>query len=62
MWMALKARIAAMRPVASTLDMLWEQAQQAWADIPTLQVNHQIERMNERLTAIKAANGKATNF
>jgi len=51
-----------MRPVASTLDILWAHAQQGWDEISIDQVNHQIGRKNSRLLAVKSAKGKVTGY
>lgn len=62
MWYNCKCKVASFCPIASNLDMLWEQIEQAWNDIPQKFINDQIERMSDRVKAVKESKGKATPF
>lgn len=60
MWLDLKTKVATMRPVATNLQMLRRQAEQAWDEIPIHKVNRLVEGMEARRQALVKARGKYT--
>lgn len=62
MWYDLKRRIGKYRPVASTLDILWEHCLRAWEEIPMKTLNKHIEAMEERRVSVIRNKGGHTGF
>ena len=61
-WLALKARVQKIKPVAATLDQLWQQIQQAWDDIPGKMIDDEISHMANRILEVKKSRGGHTNY
>lgn len=61
-WFELKRRVAKMRPKATTLDKLWAQIEQAWADLPRWMIDSQIDDMEVRRVRVLRRNGWHTGY
>lgn len=62
LWGVVKHRLSKLRPIASTVDMLWEQIQMVWAGLEQDLIDRQVERMEARVEAVKKAHGLHTGF
>jgi hypothetical protein len=56
-WNILKWRVGQLRPKATTLDELWKQIQQVWAEIDIEEVNKAIDTMTQRRRDVKKVKG-----
>ena len=62
LWRDLKQSVRAMRPLATTLDGLWEQILTAYEEMPQEWIDNHILSMPNRWEAVKKANGGATLY
>ena len=62
LWGIVKHRVARLRPVASTLDKLWEQVQRVWDELDQETIDRVLGKMEERRIAVVAAHGGHTRF
>jgi len=61
-WQVLKQRISTIHPKATTLDGLWDHAQQAWAEIPVTMINQLVDGMEGRVQDVLKAKGHSTKY
>ncbi|EUC54790.1 transposable element tc3 transposase, putative [Rhizoctonia solani AG-3 Rhs1AP] len=61
-WNLLKNRIYDVPRSRDTIEGLWEVAQQVWAEITIEEINKHTRRMNDRVLAVKEAEGWHTPF
>lgn len=61
-WALLKRIVGQMVLRATNLDMLWEQVQRAWADIPQSTINRYILSLYKQVEALRLANGNSTRW
>lgn len=61
LWGILKYRLGNIRPVASTVGMLWDQIQEVWDGIEQELVDKEVDKMVLKMAELKAARGHHTS-
>jgi transposase len=62
LWNLLKNRIADIPGSINSLDKLWEAAQKVWSEITADEIKKHTRMMNDRVQAVKEANGWHTKY